>query len=272
MPAMVPTPWIEGPPPAAATFLQGYGQGAQVGEANARIAQAQAALAAQQQQHTAEIEMRKQQIAQNTRLELQKAEIAKAYHEAQIGMAQQRLQQAKAMDQLKWMQSAHKFAASQEYERGLQAIDTDTTMTDAQKKAAKVSLIMQYGPAMSGGSVAGLGAVMKAGEPATQRVSPLETSNITSLQGQIAKMEESANIPGIKPKAKAELLKVIDEKKRSVNERRAQYGLGPAYPVPEAPQPMPKRIPEDLVVGRTYYSERYGLATYDGKRMIPVQR
>lgn len=113
MPTLVPTPWIPGPPKVGEMFLQGYGQGAQAAEANARIGQAQAQLAAQQQQTAMEIELKKEQLAQQSRLALQKAEIEKAYRTAQIGLANQRLEQQRSVNDLKIKQVANRYAAQQ---------------------------------------------------------------------------------------------------------------------------------------------------------------
>lgn len=102
---MIPTPWIKAYDPAQ-EYLGGFSQGAQLQEANARIAEASQHLQAQQQEAQMHHELEQKRLEQNSRLEQQQLEISKAYHDAQVGMQMQRLEEAKKVNEWKMQKFA----------------------------------------------------------------------------------------------------------------------------------------------------------------------
>lgn len=159
---MIPTPWIKAYDPAQ-EFLGGYSQGAQVAEANARMAQAaqqhaqqiqHAAQQLQQQQHEAQMrhEIEQQRLEQNSRIEQQQLEISRAYHDAQIGMQQQRLQEAKVMNDQRIKQYADMAAGRMEISKRVAAgEDFDKVM-------------MEVGPRAFGNSSSAVSSAMRIAE------------------------------------------------------------------------------------------------------------
>ena len=124
MPAQLDaTPRISGPPDTAGSYLKGFGQGAQVAEANARIAQAQQQLAAQQQQAAMEAQVKQDQIAQNSRIEQQKAEIAREYNQSRIRLNQEKVAQAKQINDQRAVMVARQMQEEAAYQKDIAPAD-----------------------------------------------------------------------------------------------------------------------------------------------------
>ena len=116
MPAMIPTPWIRAYDPAQ-EFLGGYGQGAQVGEANARLAQAAQQHAQQMQQEQQKLEMLGQQSNQKHLEEQQRLEIEKTYRDMQLTMQKRQLDTANQLMQAHTKQAADQLVAQAQFEK-----------------------------------------------------------------------------------------------------------------------------------------------------------
>lgn len=99
------TPWIQAPD-VAQHWSQGYGLGLQAAQEQNQIAIAQQKMAQQAQQQQVELEMQQRQADQKARMEQAQIETAKAYHTAQVGIAQGKLQEAQQMNQMKVQQAA----------------------------------------------------------------------------------------------------------------------------------------------------------------------
>lgn len=113
MPAMYP------PADPAKYFLQGYSQAREAATSNARIAEAQQALQqrASMQAMQMEIEQRRQQEQFNVRQ--QQMEIQRSYHDAQVGLAESKLNEAKKMNNEKIARAARQYKARQAYSQAV---------------------------------------------------------------------------------------------------------------------------------------------------------
>jgi hypothetical protein len=134
MPLPLP-PLANKPADTAANWTRGAAIGAEIGRANAQIAMEQQRLQAQMAQAAMEAQVRQEQIQQNARLEQQRTEIAAAYHQAQIGMQQQRLEEAKQLHSQNLMM--------REAGLGIQAGRLEETKRMNQMKAEQAAAQMQ---------------------------------------------------------------------------------------------------------------------------------
>lgn len=135
MPAGLPeTPWIRSYD-TPALYLHGYGQGAQIAEAQARLAQ-------QQQQFAVQSEMQKQEMEQKNRLAQQQMEIMNAYRTAQIGLQQQKLKEAQNVNAIKTANAAQLMQAQRKYQTDLNDIvsaNPNLSYEEAQMKAISMN-------------------------------------------------------------------------------------------------------------------------------------
>lgn len=105
-----PTPWIKSYNNPE-LYLGGYGRGAEVGMAAARLAaaqqEAQARLAAAQAESERDAQIKMQLQQQNAAVEQQKIAIENQYRQTQIGLARQEAEESAKMNQWKISQAAN---------------------------------------------------------------------------------------------------------------------------------------------------------------------
>lgn len=115
-------PWLNVQP---SQFLEATERGTQAGLQNQaqqnQAAEAQARLTHEDQMAKMEAEMRKQVLQQNFLRQNAQLENIKAYREAQVGLAQGRLQEQQVVNQAKAQHAARMFAAQQKYSQLLQS-------------------------------------------------------------------------------------------------------------------------------------------------------
>lgn len=150
-------PWVGKPADPAAEYAKGLQIGSQIWEAEQR-------LQAQQQQHAQDMALRQQQIDQNARIESQRIEITKAYHDAQIGVQKQRLEDYRKINDFKIQQTALQFAARQRMSQRIAAKEDPFRVMLEEGAAAGIG-----GPAMASAARA---------QQASLPLAPVQTSAV----------------------------------------------------------------------------------------------
>lgn len=136
-------PWLQprGTDPASA-FISAFHAGASVAGERAR-------LQMQAQEFSTKLAVQQQQLEQESMRREQQLEITKAYHQAEVGLKQQQLDQAQQRVNLSAKTAAERFAAQREYD-GL--VQSGTSPDEA---------ALKVGPRLFG-SMSGFGAVANA--------------------------------------------------------------------------------------------------------------
>jgi len=115
-------PWLNVQP---TDFLRATEAGTQAGIAQAgqanQAAEASARLGMEAQIARMQADVRKAVLQQQAQRQQQQIDINRAYKEAEVGLAQDRLERAQALDQAKAAEQAKKFAAQQKFSQLLQS-------------------------------------------------------------------------------------------------------------------------------------------------------
>ena len=167
MPAGLPAaPWLN-PPDVVGSYQKGVQLGLEQQRMNQQIAMEQQRLNQQSQQVHMEMEARRQEHERSALMEQQKMEIEKAYHQSQIGLKQQQLQEVAKVNQEKIKQFAMQSQAKLGYEKRVNEIKSNPSLTPEQQTQELHSAIRDFGVNMANTSNVGslVGALEKTFPP-----------------------------------------------------------------------------------------------------------
>ncbi|HUD76119.1 MAG TPA: hypothetical protein VMQ76_13685, partial [Terracidiphilus sp.] len=135
-------PWLK-PPDPAAHLLEGFKAGAQISEANARLAESA---------RTADIgfSLDQERLQQQSRKEQQQLEVQRAYHQQTTALKTQQLQQAKEVNDARISQAAQKYGQQQEIQKRAAdihaAVDAETiTKEEGDNQIARLAVETSMG-------------------------------------------------------------------------------------------------------------------------------
>lgn len=166
MPSESIVPWVQGADPAR-YFGPMFGEAANASSRRAQLGQEMMRMQMQQAQHAAELqahqeqqaqemELKKQVMQQNQLMDQQRNAITQQYHQQQNAIKEQQAQEASKKNALAAQNMAAKSSAMMQYQQRVQSGE------DPNK------VMMELGPRMSGGSMGGMGSILKQGAPPPQ--------------------------------------------------------------------------------------------------------
>jgi len=262
--------WLQAPDPSA-RLLEGFRAGSAISEANARL-QSQANETAMQMQ------VHQQQMQQEQLRQQQQLQITQAYHQAQIGLRQQALQEAHQKNQVAIQQAAREAQGE-----GLvkQYIDQHQDMPVEQASLRGRMMYNEY----FRNSSAGMGSMGSALQRMQAQVPPGVTAQ-QKQQGELQKVQANMYARMIEqghkdmsaastPETQSQAQASIAAGTRGLNNLRwgTQPGAAPAAPVgrggavaPPQSAPLPAKKSE-LVKGQVYQTAR-GIAAWDGTKFV----
>ena len=172
MPITIP-PWLK-PADVAGDYQRGLQIGVSVANERSRLAQ-------EQEDTAMRLQVSQQENQREHALQQQRMATDAAYHQQQIELRKQQLDQVKAMNDQKTANAARLFTARQQFSVMNQKIDSDPNMTEDQRNDARRRAIFDYG------TTAGLpGTEMSAMVKASQKDKPTVPASFdtTTLPGQ----------------------------------------------------------------------------------------
>jgi multidrug efflux pump subunit AcrA (membrane-fusion protein) len=131
------------PADLAGIYLKGVQTRAQIQEANARLAAQQQEATMRAQQESQARAQQAQQYQQEHNLAQQRIQVEHAYQSQEIDLRKQELAQAAQMNEQKTQAAAKQFAARQEVQKGIAAIQANTTLSEEQKASQIQDVLMK---------------------------------------------------------------------------------------------------------------------------------
>jgi hypothetical protein len=136
------------PADLAGEYLKGVQTSAQIRAEQRRIEAEQQQQAARMQQASQQESARLQQAQQEHDIQQQRIQVSRAYNQQKADLEKQRLGQIDAVNRQKTQAAARAFQAKQTWQREFGRIDSDPSLSDEQKAAAKTSVTMKLAPMM----------------------------------------------------------------------------------------------------------------------------
>ena len=106
-------PWLQ-PANPAKNYMEAYQVSAQIAEANQRLQQQAANAEKSHQDEQQRLQIEQQQFQQKQLMDQQRSEVLNQYHQSQLGLANQKLEEASKANQIKIQQAADKSSAMME--------------------------------------------------------------------------------------------------------------------------------------------------------------
>ena len=131
------------PADLAGIYLKGVQTRAQIQEANARLAAQQQEATMRAQQESQARAQQAQQFQQEHDLAQQRIQVEHAYQSQQIDLEKQKLAETSQMNEQKTQAAAKQFAARQEVQKSIAAIQANTTLSEEQKASQIQDVLMK---------------------------------------------------------------------------------------------------------------------------------